>query len=155
MTQPVASDAGLVPIEQVARRLGLRASAIRYYEQRGLVNPRSRHAGRRWYGPAEIRRLAIIRYWQATGLMNLDEIGEILAGPAAGRGWAQVVTSRIEALRAQAERIDEARTLLEHILTFHHDTAPDDCPHNEARIRQASREHGHHGHAHLTGDELA
>jgi MerR family transcriptional regulator, copper efflux regulator len=146
MTQPAGRDTGLVPIEQVARRLGLRASAIRYYEQRGLVNPRSRHAGRRWYGPTEIRRLAIIRYWQATGLMNLEEISEILDGPAAGRGWAEVVTSRIEALRAQAERIDEARRLLEHILTFHHDTAPDDCPHYETRIWQASG---------LTGDELA
>ena len=57
MPEATPSSAGLVPIDEVARRLGLRASAIRYYEERGLVQPSSRHAGRRWYGPAEIRRL--------------------------------------------------------------------------------------------------
>jgi MerR family transcriptional regulator, copper efflux regulator len=49
----------LVPIDEVARRFGLRASAIRYYEERDLVRPASRQGGRRWYGPDEIRRLAI------------------------------------------------------------------------------------------------
>src|ERR1700722_18584132 len=40
-----AAVADLVPIEEVARRLGLRASAIRYYEERGLVRPSARRAG--------------------------------------------------------------------------------------------------------------
>jgi MerR family copper efflux transcriptional regulator len=68
-----------VPIDEVARSLGLRASAIRYYEQRGLLSPASRQAGRRWYGPAGIRRLAIIRHWQEAGRMSRDEIADILA----------------------------------------------------------------------------
>jgi hypothetical protein len=34
---------GLVPLDTVARRLGLRASAIRYYDERGLLQPVSRH----------------------------------------------------------------------------------------------------------------
>ena len=72
----------MLPIDEVARRLGLRASAIRYYEECGLVEPVSRHAGRRWYGPVEIRRLAIIRYWQSAGLMSLDEIRHVLSGPS-------------------------------------------------------------------------
>ena len=70
----------------MAKRLGLRSSAIRYYEERGLVAPVARRAGRRWYGPVEIRRLAIIRYWQSSGLMSLEEIGDILAGPEATQG---------------------------------------------------------------------
>ncbi|HUD36177.1 MAG TPA: MerR family transcriptional regulator [Streptosporangiaceae bacterium] len=56
---------------KVARRLGLRASAIRYYEQRGLLNPVARRAGRRWYGPAQIRRLAS----SSTGRKPPDEPG--------------------------------------------------------------------------------
>jgi DNA-binding transcriptional MerR regulator len=135
-----------VPIDEVARRLGLRASAIRYYEERGLVTPASRQAGRRWYGPDEIRRLAIIVYWQRSGLMSLEEIGDILAGPAATRGWAQIVEERIEALRVQAERMDAARAHLEHVLSHHRDHAspPDGCHHYEAAllpdaIRLASR----------------
>jgi DNA-binding transcriptional MerR regulator len=102
-TVPRADEPELVPIDEVARRLGVRASAIRYYEERGLVRPVSRHSGRRWYGPSEIRLLAVIQYWRRNGLMSLDEIGDILAGPAATRGWAQIVEERIEALRRQAE----------------------------------------------------
>jgi MerR family transcriptional regulator, copper efflux regulator len=124
----------LEPIDVVARRLGLRASAIRYYEERGLLTPASRHAGRRWYGPTEIRRLAIIQYWQRYGLMSLDEIRDILAGPAAGLRWSQVVRNRIDSLRAQVERMDATREYLEHVLSHHPDDAPDGCGHFEALL---------------------
>ncbi len=132
-----ADDADLEPIETVARRLGLPASAIRYYEQRGLVAPASRRSGRRWYGPDEIRRLAVIRYWQRCGLMSLDEIGGILAGPAATRGWTGIVEERIADLRTQADRLTEAREYLEHVLAHHRDSAPDGCRHFEARLFEA------------------
>jgi DNA-binding transcriptional MerR regulator len=133
-TTAAAETTDLVPIDEVARRSGLRASAIRYYEERGLVDPVSRHSGRRWYGPVEIRRLAIIQYWQDSGLMSLDEIRDILAGPAATRQWTQIIEARICALRAQIERMDAAREFLEHVLTHHPDTSPDGCPHYEALI---------------------
>jgi MerR family copper efflux transcriptional regulator len=134
MTGAAAGQAGLVPIDEVARQFGIRASAIRYYEERGLLEPVLRRAGRRWYGPAEIRRLAIIQYWQQSGLMSLEEIGEILAGPGASGRWQQVVTARIEALRARAERMNAARAYLEHVLAHHRDTAPDGCDHFESLI---------------------
>ncbi|HEX4087940.1 MAG TPA: MerR family transcriptional regulator [Trebonia sp.] len=120
----------------MARRLGLRASAIRYYEERGLVRPSARRAGRRWYSADDIRRLAIIGYRQRAGQMSLDEIGEILAGPAATRGWAQIVQDRIEALRRQAEQANAAREQLEHVLSHHRDSPPDGCHHYESRIFQ-------------------
>jgi MerR family copper efflux transcriptional regulator len=123
----------LVPIDQVARRLGLRASAIRYYEERGLVTPASRHAGRRWYSPADIRRLAIIRFWQQSALMSLEEIGEILEGTATTRNWSQIVQGRIAELGTQIERMETARAFLEHEASKH-DTSPDGCPHFEAHI---------------------
>jgi DNA-binding transcriptional MerR regulator len=37
----------LVPIDEVARCFKIAASALRYYERRGLLEPASRHAGRR------------------------------------------------------------------------------------------------------------
>jgi MerR family transcriptional regulator, copper efflux regulator len=124
----------LVPIDEAARRLGLRASAIRYYEERGLIQAASRRSGRRWYTPSQVRRLAIIGYWQTAALMNLDEIGDILAGPAARRSWGQIIDDRIDALRIQIERMEEAREHLKHIRVHHHDTPPDGCPHYEALI---------------------
>ena len=142
MTGAAAGQAGLVPIDEVARQFGIRASAIRYYEERGLLEPAARRAGRRWYGPAEIRRLAIIQYWQQSGLMSLEEIGEILAGPAPSRPWRQVVEARIETLRVRSERLDAARAYLEHVLTFHQDAAPNGCTRFEALI-WGKQEQGH------------
>jgi MerR family transcriptional regulator, copper efflux regulator len=136
MTARATQD--LEPIDVVARRLGLRASAIRYYEERGLLAPAVRHAGRRWYGPTEIRRLAIIQYWQSHGLMSLDEIKDILAGPGGGRGWNQLVRDRIAALRERAERIEATRTYLEHVLAHHPHSAPDGCDHYEALLFEPS-----------------
>jgi MerR family copper efflux transcriptional regulator len=134
MVKPAVGETEMLPIDEVARLLGLRASAIRYYEERGLVTPVSRQSGRRWYGPAEVRRLAIIRYWQESGLMSLDEIGHVLAGPAATRDWAKVIQGRIAGLQAQIERMETAREFLEHILGHHSDTPPDGCPHYEDLI---------------------
>jgi MerR family copper efflux transcriptional regulator len=131
-TQPT-NDAELLPIDVVARRLGIRASAIRYYEERGLVAPLSRQSGRRWYGSSEIRRLAIILYWQEYALMSLDEIGKILAGSGATRGWAEIVHSRIGVLGEQIERMEAARAFLMHVAS-HHEASPDGCPHFEDRI---------------------
>jgi MerR family transcriptional regulator, copper efflux regulator len=127
-------DETLVPIDEVAPRLGIRASAIRYYEERGLVAPADRRGGKRWYGPEGIRRIAVIQYWQRSGLMSLDEIGEILAGPGASRSWAQIIHERIDGLRAQAERMTAAARYLEHVLDHHRDAPPDSCEHFEALV---------------------
>jgi MerR family copper efflux transcriptional regulator len=135
MTEPTSDVTGLVPIDEVARSLGLRASAIRYYEQRGLLSPASRQSGRRWYGPAGIRRLAIIRHWQEAGRMSLEEIADILAGPGPARRWAHVVEDRIEALRVQIEQMQAACGFLQHVLEFHPDAAPDGCAYFEAHLQ--------------------
>lgn len=129
--------AGLVPIDEVARRFGIPASTIRYYEERGLVQPVSRRAGRRWYGQDEIRQLAIIRFWQKSGQMSLDEIGEILGGPDAAEAWQHIIRERIEAIDAQIDSMRAARDHLEHILGHHEHAPPDGCDHFENVIWSA------------------
>jgi MerR family transcriptional regulator, copper efflux regulator len=136
------TSANLVPIDEVARRFNVRASAIRYYEERGLLEPASRHSGRRWYGPEQIRRLAIILYWQSSGLMSLDEIAGILAGPTGSQEWAQIVSEHIETLRRKAEQLTEAREYLEHVLSHHRHGPPDGCHHFETVIFAAHTEQG-------------
>lgn len=51
-----------------ARRLGMRTSALRYYEQRGLVRPAGRARGQRVYGRPELRRLAFVQIAQRLGI---------------------------------------------------------------------------------------
>ena len=133
MTTSGTDGEELVPIDQLARRFGLRASALRYYEEIGLLAPVSRHSGRRWYGPDEVRRVAVIRYWQDSGLMGLEEIAQLMAGPSANRRWREVLEDRVEALRAQIAKMEEARSFLEHVVA-HHENAPDGCPYYEALL---------------------
>jgi len=130
-------DADLVPIDAVARRFGIPASTIRYYEERGLVQPVSRRAGRRWYGQDEIRHLAIIRFWQKSGLMSLDEIGEILGGPDGSAAWPHIIRGRIEAINTQIDSMQAARDYLQHILDHHPHSPPDGCQHFEGVIWSA------------------
>lgn len=131
-----ATDSELVPIDAVARRFGLRASALRYYEERGLLTPASRRGGRRWYGRAELRRLAIITFWQRSGRMSLEEIAAVLAGPAQGRHWKDIVHERIEALDTQIGQMASARDYLEHMLTCPREHSLDGCPYFEEAITQ-------------------
>jgi MerR family redox-sensitive transcriptional activator SoxR len=55
-------------INEVAKRAGIRASAIRYYESVQLLPPPQRSAGRRRYNPDVLRRISFIQVAQGAGL---------------------------------------------------------------------------------------
>jgi DNA-binding transcriptional MerR regulator len=126
-------EEALVPIDEVARRFGIKASTIRYYQERGLLDPVSLRSGRRWYGQPELRRLAIIRYWQQSGLMSLDDIARVLAGRDNSDEWHDVIGRQVQDLTRQIEQMQAAKNFLEHVAS-HHDSAPDGCHHYEALI---------------------
>lgn len=64
-------------IGALSRRTGLAASAIRYYEEIGLLSARRAASGDRRYPRAEIRRLSLVRLLQRFGF-SLARIGEVL-----------------------------------------------------------------------------
>lgn len=66
-------------IGEVARRVGLSTSALRYYEQLGLLPEPDRVSGRRRYDQEALDRLAMIDVAQRAGL-NLREAGILLDG---------------------------------------------------------------------------
>jgi DNA-binding transcriptional MerR regulator len=65
-------------ITEVARRAGLPASTLRYYEEKGLIRSVGRHGLRRLFDPAVIERLALISLGRAAGF-SLDEIARMFA----------------------------------------------------------------------------
>jgi DNA-binding transcriptional MerR regulator len=79
----------MLSIGEVATQVGLRVSAVRYYEQRGLLPRVTRVANRRQYSTDHLHRLAFIRICQDAGLA-LDDIA-VLVDPArprrCGRAW--------------------------------------------------------------------
>jgi MerR family redox-sensitive transcriptional activator SoxR len=102
----------LLTIGEVARRSGVAASALRFYEDRGLISSERAGSGHRRYPRPVLRRIAFIVYAQRVGL-TLEEIGGELARlPANGvptrRDWARLSTnwsSRIDTRIAELERL--------------------------------------------------
>ena len=66
-------------IAEVARRSGVPASTLRYYEELGLIGSVGRRGLRRLFEPAVLERLAIIALGRASGF-SLQEIGAFFAG---------------------------------------------------------------------------
>ncbi|WP_170474869.1 redox-sensitive transcriptional activator SoxR [Ruegeria arenilitoris] len=66
-------------IGALARRTGLAVSAIRYYEEQGLITPWRNAGGQRRYQRADIRRLSFVMIAQQFGL-TLPEIRSVLSG---------------------------------------------------------------------------
>lgn len=86
-------------IGEVARRSGLPASTLRFYEQKRLIAPVGRHGLRRLFDAAVLERLALIALARAAGF-PLDEIALMLAPD----GQPRIDRQR---LIAKAEELDE------------------------------------------------
>jgi len=102
----------LLTIGEVARRSGVASSALRFYEQRGLIGSERAGSGHRRYPRAVLRRVAFIVFAQRVGL-TLDEIGAELAKlpphrVPTRRDWSQLAAawrSRIDERIAELERL--------------------------------------------------
>ena len=68
----------ILTISQVSKRTGVASSALRYYEDRGLIDSERAGSGHRRYTRATLRRIAFIVFAQRIGL-SLDEITEELS----------------------------------------------------------------------------
>src|SRR3954447_16407838 len=105
-------------IGEVAARSGVATSALRFYEQRGLIrSERDGSSGHRRYARSVIRRVAFIVFAQRIGL-TLDEVGEELAKLPENRvptraDWAKLSnswTARIDDRIAELERLPAGLT---------------------------------------------
>jgi MerR family redox-sensitive transcriptional activator SoxR len=102
----------LLTIGEVARRSGVAASALRFYEERGLIASERVGSGHRRYARPVLRRVAFIVFAQRVGL-TLDEIGSELAKlpqdvTATRRDWSLLTStwrSRIDQRIAELERL--------------------------------------------------
>ncbi|MDC8770843.1 redox-sensitive transcriptional activator SoxR [Roseateles albus] len=98
-----------LPIGEVVRRSGVAASALRFYEEQGLLGSQRSEGGRRHYARGDLRRIAFIRAAQTVGL-SLEQIRAALSQLPDGRtpnaadwqrlssGWRPVLDQRIAEL---------------------------------------------------------
>ncbi len=94
---------------------GVATSAIRYYEEAGLLPQPARVNGRRRYDDGTLQRLCVIRFAQEVGF-TLSEIRELFFGFAAGTHpnvrWETLAQRKLDELAAQMARIEVMRGLL-------------------------------------------
>ncbi len=107
----------VLTISQVARRSGVAASALRFYEEKGLIVSERAGSGHRRYPRSVLRRIAFIVFAQRIGL-SLEEIAAELSKLPAGRAptredWARLSaawTERVDRRIAELQRLRDGLT---------------------------------------------
>ena len=109
----------LLTIGEVARRAGVRASAIRYYEEAGLLEEPDRVGGKRRYDEVALRRLALIGGAKRAGF-TLGEIRTLLHGFPAGTGaaqrWQALASEKLVEVDEAIAQLRQTREVLEEAL---------------------------------------
>ncbi len=101
-------------IGEVARRAGVPASTLRFYEEKGLIAATGRRGLRRQYDPAVLERLALIALGRAAGF-SLDEIARIMFAPdGQPRIDRQMFASKAEELDRRIQELGVLRDSLRH-----------------------------------------
>jgi MerR family redox-sensitive transcriptional activator SoxR len=102
----------LLTIGEVSRRSGVASSALRFYEERGLIRSERAGSGHRRYPRPVLRRIAFIVFAQRIGL-SLDDIGGELAKLPPDRAPSRRDWSRLSS--SWSSRIDERIAELERL----------------------------------------
>ena len=127
-------------ISDVARLFGLRTSAIRYYEQIGILPPPERKNGQRRYNNTVLFRLAVVQRARETGF-SLEEIRELFFGFPRGtrppKRWHCLSQRKIAELHEQMNRLKLMEALLKRVENCRCD-ALDEC--GEKLLRQDREE---------------
>jgi DNA-binding transcriptional MerR regulator len=100
-------------IAEVAKRSGVPASAIRYYEEKGLIASIGRRGLRRLFDPGVLQRLALIATGRAAGF-SLEEIAHMFGADGSPRIDRQMLAAKADQLDATIRRLGALRDGLRH-----------------------------------------
>ena len=105
-----------VSIGEIARRMGLRPSAIRYYESEQLLEPTRRRSGRRVYDESVCERLTLIQLARRAGF-TIAEIRHLFRGfPAdasAGTRWRELLFGKQREIRDRMQELSRMKEILD------------------------------------------
>jgi DNA-binding transcriptional MerR regulator len=123
-------------IAEVARRTGLPASALRYYEEKGLIASIGRRGLRRLFDPGVLERLSLIAVGQAAGF-SLDEIALMFGGDGQPRIDRATLAAKADELDLTIRRLTAMRDGLRHAAAC---PAPShmECPRFQRIVKNAA-----------------
>jgi len=122
-------------IAEVARRSGVPASTLRYYEEKGLIASVGRRGLKRLFEPSVLERLALIALGQAAGF-SLDEIAAMFAPDGRPRIDRDRLAAKAEELDGVIQRLTAMREGLRHAAACPA-PSPMECPHFLRIVRLA------------------
>lgn len=100
-------------IAEVAKRSGMPASKLRYYEEKGLIASVGRQGLRRTFAPAVLEQLALIALGQAAGF-SLDEIAQMFAADGRPSIDRKVLAAKADQVDALIKRLQAMSNGLRH-----------------------------------------
>lgn len=109
----------MLTIGEVARRAGVRTSALRYYEEVGVLPPAERSGGQRRYDEAILARLAVVRLAQEVGF-TVAEIRSLVDGfdrvGVTSARWQELASRKLSEIEALIRRAEQMKQVLEESL---------------------------------------
>ncbi len=115
-----------ITIGELGRRTGLAPSALRYYEELGLLPAPSRASGKRRYDASAVQLVGVILLLRDVGF-GLAEIKDLFAMPGSRDEWRTAARRKLDELDEQIHKTQVARVALEHALRCRHDELIE-CP---------------------------
>ncbi|MEU9023723.1 MerR family transcriptional regulator [Actinomadura sp. NPDC048394] len=132
-------------IGEVADRTGVATSALRYWEEVGLLPEPSRVSGQRRYPPSAVEQVGLILLLRDVGF-TLREIKALVGARTSGGDWRELQRGKLAELDEQIARMQAAREAIAHGLACPHDNVFE-CPNFAgvlaARMAGASLEEAH------------
>jgi DNA-binding transcriptional MerR regulator len=113
---------GLLTIGELARRAGVSASAVRYYEELGLLPAPARISGQRRYPESAARLVAAILLYSDAGFTLAEQKVLLATGDSAPSDRGQLMRRKLAQLDEQIATAQAAREAIRHGLR---------CPHQD------------------------
>ncbi|WP_460351426.1 MerR family DNA-binding transcriptional regulator [Actinoallomurus acanthiterrae] len=118
----VNTPGGLLTIGELARRTGVAASALRYYEELGLLPAPARVSGQRRYPESAVRVVGTILLYSDAGFTLAEQKALLASREGMDGEWSRLARRKLAELDEQIARAQAAREAIRHGLR---------CPHEE------------------------
>lgn len=113
--EPAADGERLLAIGELAERVGVRASSLRYYDEIGLVRPAERRGGRRCYEAGAVEEVGAVLFLSDVGF-GLGEIASVKEAAGDRVARRSLIERKIAELERQRVELDAALEALRHSL---------------------------------------
>lgn len=108
-------------IGELASRTGVATSALRYWEELGLLPAPARVSGQRRYPPSAVELVGLVLLLRGVGF-TLREVKAFVAARSPGDGWRELYQRKLTELDQRIAQAQVARTAIAHGLA---------CPHKD------------------------